>query len=36
MVSLLFTAFNFDFIKFHYKATIGCYRKIQNAKKKDP
>ena len=30
VVSLLFTAFNFDFIKFHYKATIGCYRKIQS------
>ena len=33
VVSLLFTAFNFDFIKFHYKATIGCYRKIQSAGK---
>lgn len=30
VVSLLFTAFNVDFIKFHYKATIGCYRKIQS------
>ena len=33
VVSLLFTAFNFDFIKFHYKATIGCYRKIRSAGK---
>jgi len=31
LVSLLFTAFNFDFIKFHVKATKGCWRKMQQA-----
>lgn len=26
IILLLFTAFNVDFIKFHYKATMGCWR----------
>lgn len=33
MILLLFTAFNVDFVKFHYKATLGCYLKIQQASK---
>lgn len=33
MILLLFTAFNVDFIKFHYKATMGCWLKLQQGGK---
>ena len=32
LVLLLFTLFNVDFIKFHLKATKGCWMKIQQGK----
>lgn len=31
-IFLLFTVFNADFIRFHYKATMGCWLKIQQGK----
>ncbi|KAL3787912.1 hypothetical protein HJC23_000154, partial [Cyclotella cryptica] len=33
LILMLFTAFNVDFVKFHYKATKGCWLKIQAMKK---
>lgn len=32
LILILFTAFNVDFVKFHYKATKGCWFKIQEMK----
>ena len=31
-ILLLFTAFNVDFVNFHYKATMGCWLKLQQGK----
>ena len=32
-IFLLFTLFNVDFVRFHYKATLGCWLKIQQGKR---
>ena len=32
IIFLLFTVFNVDFVRFHYKATMGCWRIIQQGK----
>lgn len=32
LILTLFTAFNFDFVRFHLKATKGCWLKIQQTK----
>jgi hypothetical protein len=34
IIFLLFTAFNIDFIKFHYKACMGCWLKGKSSKLK--
>lgn len=33
IILVLFTVFNADFVKFHYKATKGCWLKIQQGKR---
>lgn len=32
IILLLFTLFNVDFIRFHYKATMGCWKKLVKSK----